>query len=134
MRLSANIIVNYANVNQFAFAEEQWKIRAGDPNKLYFQVIDLDQASLRYMVGIGAENQPYQIVVTCPSIDNSKVLQFIAQQADPADSSVWFIQLAPTQIPSSGNVMFTVSEGFSTRNFRLVNAMHVELPGADGSC
>jgi hypothetical protein len=135
MRLSANIVINWANVNQFDYEkEEQWKIRAGDPNRLYFQMIDLDQKGIRYMMGVGASNQPFQIVVTCPSIDNSKVLQFIAQQADPNDLSIFFIEIAPTQIPSSGNVMFTVTEGLQVRNFRLHNAMHTELPGADGSC
>jgi hypothetical protein len=134
MRLSAKIIVNYANINQFAYSEEQWKIRAGDPNTLYFQLVDLDQKELRYLLGLGASNQPDAIVVTCPSIDNSKCLQFQAIQADVADSSVWKIEIAPTQIPCSGNVIFTVTEGSTVRHFRLINAMHVELPGCDGGC
>ncbi len=151
MRLSANFIVNYANVNQFAY-QDQWKIRAGDPVTLYFQLVDLDQnqyslsstsllggpnnatAALRYMVGIGSSNQPASIVVTCPSIDNSKVLQFVATQADPNDASIWKIQIAPTQIPSSGNVIFMVIEGSNKRSFNKMNALAVELPGADGSC
>ena len=133
MRLSANLIVNYASINQFAY-RDQWKIRAGEPNRLYFQLVDLDQCSLRYMAGLGALNQPYGVVVTCPSIDNSKVLQFIAVQADMADSSVWYIDIASTQIPSSGNVIFQTTEGSVARTFHLKNAMHVELPGADGSC
>lgn len=151
MRLSANFVVNYANVNQFAF-QDQWKIRAGDPVTLYFQVVDLDQnqyslqstsllggtnnatAALRYMVGIGSGNTPASIIVTMPSIDNSKVLQFIATQADPADASLWKFVIAPTQVPSSGNVNFQVIEGSNKRTFSKMNAIAVELPGADGSC
>lgn len=133
MRLSAILIVNYANINQFAF-KDQWTIRAAEPNRLYFQLVDLDQCELRHLVGIGSLNQPYGIVVTCPSIDNSKVLQFIATQADVADSSVWYIDVNASQIPSSGNVIFNITEGSVARTFKLMNAMNVELPGADGSC
>ena len=127
------LIKNYANVNQFSYVE-QWKIRAGDPNTLYFQLVDEDQDNLRYMAGIGGTNQPYSVVVTCPSIDNSKILQFLAVQSDLADSSIWQIQIASTQIPNSGNVVFMVSEGPNLRTFQVVNAMHVELPGASGAC
>jgi hypothetical protein len=133
MRLSANFVVNWANVNQFAY-EEQWKIRAGDPNTLYFQLVDLDQNSIRYLAGIGMTNQPYGVVVTCPSVDNSKVLQFQAIQADVNDASIWKIVIAPTQIPSSGNVVFNVIEGSNSRTFKIMNGLNVELPGADGSC
>jgi hypothetical protein len=133
MRLSCNFVVNYANVNQFAY-QNQWQMRAGDPVTLYFQLVDLDQAGLRYLAGIGMQNQPYSVVVTCPSIDDSKVLQFPATQVDPNDASLWQIIIAPTQIPSSGNVIFTVYEGTNTRRFNKMNALKVEIPGGDGGC
>jgi hypothetical protein len=144
MRLSANIIVNFANVNQFNYVE-QWAIRAGDPNSLYFQLVDLDQANrcggcdnqrgLRYIAGLGLGiGQTFGVVVTVPSIDNTKILQFQAVQADPNDASIWKIAILPTQIPSSGNVVFQVIEGNATRTFSVQNAMRTELPGADGSC
>lgn len=147
MRLSANFIVNYASINQFAF-QNQWQIRAGDPVSLYFQLIDLDQglsgcgcngsvngSGLRYLAGIGLVSPAVpQIVVSFPSIDNSKVLQFIATQADPNDSSIWRIDIAPTQVPGSGNVMFQIIEGTATRTFKKMNGMSVELAGSDGSC
>lgn len=145
MRLSANIIVNYASVNQYNYVE-QWAIRAGDPNTLYFQLTDLDQSGarcgdcgnqrgLRYIPGVGLGiGQTFGVVVTAPSIDNSKILQFQAVQADPNDASIWKITILPTQIPSSGNVVFQVIEGNATRTFSVQNAMRTELPGADGSC
>ena len=134
MRLSCNFVINWASVNQFEY-EDQWKMRAGDPVTLYFQLIDLDQENLRYMAGIGLVSPAVAgIIVTCPSIDNSKVLQFSAIQADPNDASVWRITIAPTQVPGSGNVMFQVIEGSAIRNFKKTNGLHVELPGSDGSC
>jgi hypothetical protein len=133
MRLSAKFVVNYANINQFAY-EDQWKMRAGDPVTLYFQLIDLDQKDLRYLAGIGSTNQPYAVIVTCPSIDNSKILQFPALQVDPNDSSIFKIVIAPTQIPQSGNVIFTVAEGNNRRTFKKMNGLAVELAGSDGSC
>lgn len=133
MRLSANFVVNYANINQFDY-EDQWKMRAGDPTTLYFQLTDLDQNSLRYLAGIGSQNQPYSVIVTCPSIDNSKILQFNAIQVDVNDASIWKIVIASTQIPSSGNVIFAVIEGANTRTFKKMNGLAVEIVGADGSC
>ena len=147
MRLSCDFIVNYANVNQFAF-QDQWKIRAGDPVTLYFQLIDLDQPAagcacdggifgtgLRYLAGVGLVPPAVpNIIVSFPSIDNSKVIQLIATQASPLDSSIWAVTLAPTQVPGSGNVLFQVNEGTATRTFRKLNGMAVELAGSDGSC
>jgi hypothetical protein len=146
MRLSCDFIVNYANVNQFAF-QDQWKIRAGDPVTLYFQLIDLDQPAagcncsslsgtgLRYIAGVGLVSPAVpNIIVSFPSIDNSKVLQLIATQVSPLDGSIWAITLAPTQVPGSGNVLFQVNEGTATRTFSKMNAMAVELPGSSGGC
>jgi hypothetical protein len=149
MRLSANLIVNYANVNQFGYAL-QWKIRFGDPNTLYFQFVDLDQninnmngsngqnqngptSSLRYMAGCGVNN-PASAQVTFCSIDDSKQLVVQAFQPDSCDSSVWAVSLSGTQIVNSGNVIFSLKEGNATRKFVLMNAMAVELVSTCGSC
>ena len=144
MRLSANLILNYANVNQFGF-QDQWQVRAGDPNTLYFQLIDLDQGSnpsgtrdcqcfLRYLLGIGTQNLPYGVTVTFPSIDDSKTITATAVQVDANDSSVWAVKILSSQQPGSGNVIFTVTEGSTTRTFKVMNALAVEYPGNDGCC
>lgn len=152
MRLSARPLLNYANVNSFSYGN-QWIIRAGEPNTLYFQIVDLDQGpasvignqpfmgaptlsgnvGLRYMVGVGVPNQPAGIQVTFPSIDDLQVITATAvQEAD--DKSIWKVVLTSSQKPNTGNVVFAVTEGSSTRRFSALNLMAVEYPQNDGSC
>lgn len=153
MRLSAKALVNYANINNFAYAN-QWIIRAGEINILYFQLFDLDQGpqnaingpifgsnnalagnvGLRYMTGVGTANQPVGLVVTFPSIDSSQAFSVIAQQADPTDASIFKITLSSMQSPNSGNVFFALTEGNNTRRFFVQNMISVEYPAGDGGC
>jgi hypothetical protein len=157
MRLSARVITNFATVNQFSYAA-QWAVRAGDPNTLYFQIVDLDQVTLanisgaaliggffnvppaqasviglRYMVGVGGGNQPASIQVTFPSIDDAQVINLTAVQADPNDASIWKVTIPPSKTPNSGNVQFAVFEGSNIRRFSVLNMISVE-PMNDGSC
>jgi len=131
MRLSANLIVNYSNPNMFG-TTNQWQIRAGDPNTLYFQLVDLDQNKLRYLTGLAGT--PVGITVTFPSIDDTKKIVATAVQANAADGSIWQVNLLSTMVPASGNVIFNLSEGTVMRTFKLMNALSVEYPGSDGSC
>jgi len=133
MRISAKAIVNYANINSYQ-AGNQWQIRAGELNALYFQLVDLDQANLRYLAGIGSQNQPYTLTVTFPSIDDTQVIQATAVQVDANDSSIWKVSLSSVQTPASGNVQFAVTEGSNTRRFSVLNMLSVEFPQNDGSC
>jgi hypothetical protein len=154
MRLSAKPIINWCNVNMYTFGD-QWTIRSGDPVTLYFQILDIDQAingnnqgfgifsgiapvgttaGLRYLVGIGSNNQPYGVQVTFPSIDRTRVLTYTAVQADPNDSSLWKVSLPASAIPAGGNVKFTVQEGTTIRHFSVMNMLAVEVPGNNGSC
>lgn len=157
MRLSANLIVNYANTNQFSYAQ-QWMIRAGDPNTLYFQIVDLDQGApigvanslagspyggtyasgsttgLRYMVGCGSGDTPYSVQVKFCSIDDTKTLVVQAVQASDCDSSIWSVSLSGTQIVAAGNIYIAVTEGNATRTFKLMNALSVEYNSTCGSC
>lgn len=136
MRLSAKPLLNYVNVNNFSYGN-QWIIRSGDPNTLYFQVVDLDLGSnntgLRYMVGVGSGNQPAAITVTFPSIDDTQVITATAVQ-DANDKSIWSVTLGPNQQPASGNVQFAVAEGNSIRRFSVLNVLNVENTFNDGSC
>jgi hypothetical protein len=141
MRLSATLIVNYANINQFSYEPNQWKVRAADTITLYFQIIDLDQplscpdTDLRYMLGVGSANQPYSVFVKFASNDPSKELIIQAIQASPADSSIWQVTILPSQICATGNVSFTVIEGNNRRHFKLLNALSIEYTGSDcGGC
>jgi hypothetical protein len=115
----------------------QWTIRAGEQNTLYFRLVDLDQASLRYIPGVGPSNQPVQVKVSFPSImDGQTIDVYATEAADPYDDSIWQVTLADSQIPYSGNVIFSVTEGSITRRFSVVNMLNVEQVGNlnDGSC
>jgi hypothetical protein len=142
MRLSAELIKNFCGINMFGFTD-QWMIRAGDPNTLYFQLVDLDQDNgqdgcscpLRYIPGIGlTPPATYGVTVTFPSIDDTKTITATAIQADPNDASVWKVNLLSTQLPGSGNVIFSVAEGTAVRTFKVMNGLSVEYPGQDGCC
>lgn len=156
MRLSARPLLNYFSVNSFSYGN-QWIIRAGDPNTLYFQVFDLDQGpasvvgapnpifgfqgsaslagniGLRYVVGVGSGNTPSGITVTFPSIDDTQVITAQAVQ-DPNDGSIWSVTLGQNQKPNSGNVIFAVAEGNNIRRFSAQNVLMVEYPQSEGSC
>lgn len=131
MRLSVKSIVSFANINQFSFGN-QWTIRAGDPNTLYFQIVDLDQNGLRYIPGIGGLNQPASIIVTFPSIDDTQVINVSATQ-DPNDGSIWSLPITSVQTPSSGNVLFAITEGANTRRFSCLSLLSVEILN-NGAC
>jgi hypothetical protein len=136
MRLSATLLNNYNNINSFD-TTLQWKVRNGEPNTLYFQLEDLDQncgQGLRYLAGIGSQNQPYAVFVKFLSIDNTQVLNIQAIQADVNDSSVWSVTISQVQTPCSGNVLFTVIQGNVTRTFNVMNAIAVDFASNCGDC
>lgn len=139
MRISIVPIINFSSINGFCVAN-QWVIRAGEKNTLYFQLIDLDQSSTccnsgcpaRYVPGIGVGNTPVTLVVTFPSIDCTKVIQATAVQ-DPNDGSIWSVTLSSSQIPQGGALNFTLTQGTTIRNFSVFNILGVEYPGNQGS-
>lgn len=137
-------------------ANGQWTIRATDPNTLYFQLFDLDNASTtpysapynfgffginqvayqRYIPGIGSSNVPVVMVVTFPSLDPANVITVTATQ-DPNDGSVFSIDLPGyTSLglaPASGNVNFSLTEGIKTRTWVVQNMIGTEIANS-GSC
>jgi hypothetical protein len=139
MRLSALPIISFNSVNSFCTGN-QWIIRSGDSNTLYFELIDLDQSCgqnncpSRYIAGVGAANMPTSLLVTFMSIDCSNVIQLPATQ-NTSDGSIWSVYLSPTQRPFGGAVKFVLTEGTSTKSFSVVNMLCVENvnAGSDGS-
>lgn len=131
MRLSAKPIINWANVNDFD-TTDQWIIRAGEPNTLYLQLVDLDQKGLRYVAGVGVSNQPVSLQVIFPSIDSTLVIQ-VAGAQDANDGSIWSFDLTSLQSPFSGNVQFSLTQGSVVRSFSVLNMMSVEYPDNQGS-
>jgi hypothetical protein len=158
MRLTSVPIINFANINDFQTAS-QWTIRATDPQTLYFQLFDLDNqntaspasffplnggffnaaiktAPQRYIAGVGVSNQPFSMTVTFPSLDPSNTLIFNAIP-DPNDASVWHIVLPgytnTAMAPSSGNVIFSLTQGVNTVTWVVQNMIAVEMTN-QGCC
>lgn len=137
MRLSAKPIINYANINNFDFGN-QWTIRAGEPNRLYFQLVDLDvvdnsacKIPMRYMPQ--PTSPPAVMTVTFPSIDDEDQIVVTATQV-AGDDSLWYVDLAADQIPGSGAVQFALTVDGVVRRFGVLGMMSVEYPDNDGSC
>jgi hypothetical protein len=136
MRLSAKPIVNYDSINSFDTGN-QWIIRAGDPNRLYFQLVDLDKVDssmckipLRY---VPQYTTSQVLQVTFPSLDDAA--QIVATAAQVAgDGSIFYVDLTPAQIPGSGAVQFSLTLDGVTRRFGVLGMMSVEYPDSDGSC
>lgn len=154
MRLTCKPIITWNTVNSYVFGN-QWIVNNGDDLTLYFQLVDADQAiqgnnqgtsifsgitpigttaGLRYLVGIGDYNQPFQVKVTFPSIDSSSTLTLTATQADPNDSSIWQVSLQPSQLVGGGNVQFAIYEGSNIRRFSVTNLLSVLFPSSNGMC
>ena len=129
-RLSAKPIVNFQNINSFKYAN-QWVIQAGNSSTLYFQLVDLDQCNLRYLAGIGTQNQPTAVRVFFPSIDCSQALSLLAVQ-NPDDNSIWSVSIPATNTPQTGAVKFMLFEGNAQTNFQVQQALVVEY-GNDGN-
>jgi hypothetical protein len=154
MQLQAKPIKTWNNVNSYVFGN-QWVVNSGDSLTLYFQIVDVDQAiqgnntglgiftgitavgttaGVRYLLGIGSQNQPYGVQVTFPSIDPNAQLTVSATQADPNDSSIWQVSLTPSQLVGGGNVKFTIFEGNFVRRFSVQNMLDTIFPTTDGMC
>lgn len=133
-KLSAKTLINFQNVNSYTTAN-QWTVRSGDTSTvLYFQLVDLDQAGLRYMAGVGASNQPTQVQVTFPSIDDTEKFTLIATQ-QTYDDSIFSVTIPQTNTPQSGNVFFTVYQGNNINSFMVIQMLVVEFlnEGSDGA-
>lgn len=154
MKLNANLIRSYNSVNSFTFGD--WSIRANEPNTLYFQLVDLDQIpwmtyppsiwpnviqqstnqnALRYLTGIGGSNQPVIVTVLFPTLScGDNPLSIVAVLVDPSDTSLFKVDLTALQVPGSGNVIFSVQEGSTTRKFFVQDGISVEDTSNLGQC
>jgi len=137
MRLTSVPIINFSNINDFQ-ETSQWTIRASDPNTLYYQLFDLDNITStqapfsalnggffnaaiqnypqRYIAGVGTSNQPISMTITFPSLSIGKTLTYTGTP-DPNDASVWSFNIPGYANvgygPSSGNVIFTLTQGIN---------------------
>jgi hypothetical protein len=122
VRLSAQILKNFQNVNSFQKASE-WTIRLDEPNTLYFQLVDLDQDGLRY-IPTGASPS---VQVVFPAVNPNNVITKTATAVSTLDGSLWKVDLLSTEKPSSGNVQFILTEGGVVRRFVVMQGLIVEM-------
>lgn len=128
MRLTALPLINYLDNNHYQIASN-WTIRQ-EANTLYFQVVDLDQAKLRYM----SEASVITLTLTFPSFDDSLVITATAQIVQPLkDKSIFKVDLTDLQIPRSGTVKFQLVEDSISRKWNVMDMLIVE-PSNDGGC
>ena len=132
-RLSAVPIVNFQNINSFKFAST-WICQAHNTYTLYLKLVDLDQCNLRYLAGIGAQNQPAALRVFFPSIDCSEIISLLAVQ-NTDDKSIWSVTIPSTNTPQTGAVKFVLFEGNTQTNFQVQQMIVVEYlaDGGDGN-
>jgi hypothetical protein len=155
MRLTSQAVINFSNINDFQMAS-QWTIRASDPNTLYYQLFDLDNVDTipysapwnggffginqttpqRFIAGVGTSNQPFTMTVTFPSLNVGNTLTFNATP-NANDASVWSFSIPGYSnvgyAPSSGNVIFTLTQGINTWTWTVINMLAVEMTNC-GSC
>lgn len=122
MRLSAQTLKNFQNINSFQKSSE-WTIRHDEPNSLYFQLVDLDQEGLRY---IPTGSSP-SVQVIFPAVNSANIITKTATQVSVLDGSLWKVDLLDTEKPSSGNVQFVITEGGVSRRFVVLQGLVVEM-------
>lgn len=125
MFLSGTILKNVQNVNSFVTTTEV-KVRQGNPSTLYFQTVDKEQTdangrSLRYMPAVGAS-----MTVSIPSISSVQTVNKVATQPFSQDPSIWAINILATDVMTTGNLIFTLTEGAVMRTAVIDGAIIVE--------
>ena len=127
MRLSAKPIIGYIDNNHWKNATEI-KIRQGEANVLYFQLVDLEQDSIRYM----SEAAVVSMNVVFPSLSGDTTK--IAIVADAVDNSIWKVNILDTDVISGGNVKFEITEDGVTKRFWAYDVVSVEPGNPSGCC
>lgn len=122
MRLSAQTLKNFQNINSFQKSSE-WTIRHDEPNSLYLQLVDLDQEGLRYIPTGSAPS----VQVIFPAVNSANTITKTATAVSVLDGSLWKIDLLDTEKPSSGNVQILLTEGGVTRRFVILQGLVVEM-------
>lgn len=126
MKLNIKTIKNFSSINNFDYSSE-WSIRQEDEITLYFQLVDSDQDSLRYL----PTDPSYSVSVTFPA--SSSPVTKVATQVSALDRSIWSIQINSTDKIYSGNFNVTFVEGSATKKFSVLQGIVVESLN-EGGC
>jgi hypothetical protein len=137
--LSARLLKNVANVNQWQYTA-QWNLAEGQPSEVYFQLVDLEKDPTTQVSKAFPDN-PLRYIssatslsaqVSFDSLDNSEIIIVSAIQPFANDRSIFKLNLTAAQIPSSGNVKFTIIEDSVSRSFIVKNAVIVQMLNVGG--
>lgn len=127
MLLSIKPLKKFNNINSFEYATE-WNTRAGDPNRIYFQLYDMEE-DLRYI----PTDSSYSVAVTFPSVIPGQAVTKTASQASPLDRSIWYVDILASDKIYSGSIRVELIEGGVSKKFSVLDAMIVE-PINQGGC
>lgn len=125
MYLTGTILKNVQSVNSFQRSTEV-NVRQGNPSTIYFQLGDKDQVNalgepLRYMPASGAT-----VTVSISSINSALSVTKTATQPYATDTSIWSISILSTDVLTTGNLIFTLTEGATVRSAAILSAIVVE--------
>ena len=127
MRLYVKTLKNYKDVNNFDEVDE-WTVREGEENDLYFRLVDLDQDGLRYI----SKATVLSVSVTFVNIDDATEFSIVATNPDVDDLSIFKITIPDSAAPSSGNFKVSVTEDAKIRQFSVLGGIVVDLLNTGG--
>lgn len=140
MRINAKMLKNVSGVNHWEYATEAY-LQEGQINEFYFQLVDLNKIHpaekskaqpdfpLRYI----SQATVVSATVTFPALDSGDQFDIVATQPFADDKSIWKVTVPSAQVPSSGNIIVTLTEDGATKTFVVKSAIRVELLNV-GSC
>lgn len=140
MRLSAKILKNVANVNNWEYANSA-SVQEGQANEIYVQLVDLDKIPgqdksvalpenpMRYI----PQGTTIETEATFPSINDANVLTIIGTQPFADDKSIWKFTLTDEQLPKSGNFKIKLMEDANEKNILVKGGVSASLLNV-GSC
>jgi len=127
MRLSARILENVANINNWDIVDEAI-LHDGEANSFYIQIINRSKEDIRYLT----QATTYSIKVCFPSIDDAQEIEITANQPFADDKSIWKVSLTSSQIPKSGAFIVKFTEDGIERKFLVEQSLIVELLDVGG--
>ena len=135
MRLSAKMLQNVENVNNWKFSNQAF-LYEGQENEIYLQLIDigkdpavnpkdtpLPEFPLRYI----PQGSSVSLSITFPSIDTEEEFSVSGTQPFADDKSIWKFTLTSDQLPNSGYAKITLTEDGKSRTVNLRNVIYTEL-------
>lgn len=146
MKLTAKILKNVANVNQWDYTDSA-SVQEGQVNEIYFQLVNSDmtpvegdseslpECPMRFLPQGTVNN----VEITFPSLRNDPADLGIEEFTVPAsqpfsdDKSIWKITLSSSQIPKSGNVRGKLTVDGVNQFFIVIGAIQTNTLDI-GSC